>query len=125
MRSVLVAVMMCVLPLAFAGAAGAAEEQAVVVHLKLSGSGFGTEAERKSLFELEKAVESAINHSSTGEYDGNEVGGGEFVMFCYGPNADALFATIERLLRQSPLAKGATVIIRYGKPGAKQREVNL
>jgi hypothetical protein len=106
-------------------AAAGADEQAVIVHLKLSGSGFGEKHEREALFKLEDAIATSIERSSVGEHDGNEVGGGEFVIYCYGPNADALFAAIEPTLRASPLSKGATVVIRYGKPGARQREVKL
>jgi hypothetical protein len=97
------------------------DEQAVIVHLKLPDS----EPSIDRFFELEVAVEKAIGGSRAGEYDGNEIGGGEFVMFCYGPKADAIYAAIEPVLRASKLSAGALVIIRYGKPGAKQTEVRL
>lgn len=102
-----------------------AEEQAVIVRLKLLGSGFGEERERDALFKLENAVARSVQRASAGEHDGNEIGGGEFVIYCYGPKADALYAAIEPTLRSSPLSKGATVVIRYGPPGARQREVKL
>jgi hypothetical protein len=106
-------------------AAADADEQAVIVHLRLSGSGFGEKHDLEALFKLEEAIATSIERSSVGEHDGNEVGEGEFVIYCYGPNADALFAAIEPALRSSPLSKGATVLIRYGKPGARHREVKL
>ncbi len=91
----------------------------------LSTGGFGAKAEREAIFQLEDRIAAAIERSRAGEHDGNEVGGGEFVIYCYGPNANVLYETIESALRGSPLSKGAVVLIRYGKPGACQREVKL
>lgn len=105
--------------------AAAADEQAVIIHLKLSDPGFGARAEREQLFALEEAVAAAVARSATGEHDGNEVGDGEFVIFCYGPDADKLYAAVEPALRASSLSRGGTVVIRYGKPGARQREAKL
>ena len=60
-------------------------EHAVLVHLKLSDSGFGTEAEREALFELEQRLERAILAAAVGEFDGNEVGEGLCTLYMYGP----------------------------------------
>lgn len=99
----------------------AEDEQAVIVRLKMPNA----EINIRRFFELEDAVANAIGRSGAGEYDGNEIGQGEFVMYCYGPKADTLYSAIEPTLARSRLSTGATVIIRYGKPGAKQREVRL
>src|SRR5207247_6096121 len=53
-------------------------EHAVIVHLRLSESGFGTAAERQRLADLEKRVERSIKKARVGEFDGNEFGEGEW-----------------------------------------------
>ena len=103
-------------------ASRAAEEQAVLVYLSLSAPPSASKAELTGLFKLEEQVALAIERARAGEHDGNEIGGGEFTIYCYGPNGDRLFAAIEPVLRASALAKGARVVIRYGKPGARQVE---
>jgi len=103
-------------------ASRAAEEQAVLVYLSLSAPLSASKAELTGLLKLEEQVALAIERAHVGEHDGNEIGGGEFTIYCYGPNGDRLFAAIEPVLRASALAKGARVVIRYGKPGSKQVE---
>ena len=67
-------------------------EHAVIVHFKLSDDEHGTLEERESVFALENELERAIESMTAGEFDGNEFGGGEAVLYAYGPDADALFA---------------------------------
>ena len=100
-------------------------EHAVLVHLKLSDSGFGTEAEREALFELEQRLERAILAAAVGEFDGNEVGEGLCTLYMYGPNAETLFAAVAPVLHASPLARGATVIKRSGPPGSPEQRLEL
>jgi hypothetical protein len=66
-----------------------------------------------------------IEHDKLGEFDGNEVGVGGATLFMYGLDAEKLFAGIEATLRSYPLCKGARVVIRYGGPGAEQRQLML
>jgi|SRR5688572_13333357 hypothetical protein len=75
------------------------------------------------LAELEQNLSAAIGSSETGEYDGNEIGDGEVILYMYGPDADALLRAIEPILLGSALARGATVIRRYGPPEDGVREV--
>jgi hypothetical protein len=63
--------------------------------------------------------------TSIGELDGNEVGPEGAVLYLYGPDAESLFTKIEPVLRSYPLCQRASVIVRQGKPGSPQREVNL
>jgi|SRR5882724_5270094 len=98
----------------------AAEEHAVIVYLRVSAS--ASKGDLDKLFKLEEEVASAIERAHAGEHDGNEIGGGEFTIYCYGPNGDELFAAIEPVLRKSPYSAGARVVVRYGKPGARQSE---
>jgi hypothetical protein len=101
-------------------------EQAVIVHLPLSDDEFGSAEERETIFAFEDQIEQAIEKASAGEFDGNEFGGGECVLYMYGPDADRLLAAVEPLLRGFPPAVGGHAIKRYGTasdPGAKEVRV--
>lgn len=88
-------------------------EHAVIVHLTLSSS-FGDDPERRKVWELEDRLTKIIEKAHVGEYDGNEFGGGEAVLYMYGPNADSLFATVEPLIRSLQPLTGSFAIKRYG-----------
>ena len=89
---------------------------------KLSSS-FGSEAERQAVYELQHKLEDALKAQGTGMCDGNEMGDGEFRFYLYGPDADRMFATIERTLRaaNAPIVQ---VMKRYGEIGARQAILN-
>jgi hypothetical protein len=89
-------------------------EQAVIVYLRLRDDGFGSREEREVLQALEDQMQQAIEKASAGEFDGDEFGGGECVLFMYGPDADRLYAVIEPLLKNTPAAAGGYAIKRYG-----------
>jgi len=90
-------------------------EQAVIVHLLLGEDGLGSSGEREMASDLAEELEQAIGSASAGEYDGEEFGGGRCIFYMYGPDADRLFAAIEPILRDSPMAKGGFAIKRYGE----------
>src|SRR5262249_45723247 len=75
------------------------------------------------VFDLEEALEDAIMESGTGEFDGNEVGGGEVVLYMYGPDADALYTAIAPVLTASHVAEKGVITLRYGSPADNAREV--
>jgi len=89
-------------------------EQAVIVHLRLSDNSFGTAKDRRVIEDLEDAMERVVEQSLAGEFDGDEFGQGECVMYLYGPDADVLFSVIEELLKSCELASGGFAIKRYG-----------
>ena len=95
-------------------AAKKSPEHAVIVHFKLSDDEHGTVVERESVFALEDELERAIEGMAAGEFDGNEFGGGEAVLYAYGPDADALFEVMEAPLRAFP-NRPAFAILRYGE----------
>ena len=102
-------------------------EHAVITHFTLSGDEFGEADEREAIFRLEDALIEAINGAGVGEFDGNEFGGGEAVLYAYGPNAEELFAVMEPHLRGFE-ARPAWCILRYGEamdPDAVERRVDL
>jgi hypothetical protein len=99
-------------------------EQAVLIHLN------GTDLpqsvyDNNNLMTLEEQLTASIGGISVGELDGNEVGPTGAVIYLYGPDAERLFTKIEPVLRSYPLCQKARVVIRQGKPGSTQREVNL
>jgi hypothetical protein len=97
-------------------------EEAVIVRSTMSEMGANI---LEYLNALEEALINVIEQECVGEFDGNEVGQGELVLYMYGPSAENLFATVLPCLRSSPLTSSAVVIVRHGGPGAACRFVRL
>ena len=94
-------------PLPAAPAKPKVVEHRVVLHLPLS-AGMGTAAERRAINVIERRLRAALEKTpAVGDYDGNEIGGGDFAIFLYGPNAAALFTAIRPILAHIPLPPGA------------------
>ncbi|BCG93963.1 hypothetical protein [Mesorhizobium sp. 131-2-1] len=89
-------------------------EQAVIVYLLLTGGPFGTQQERQSVQVLEDRLEQVVSNANAGEFDGDEFGEGECVLYLYGPDAEKLFSAIEPVLKSSPVATGGYAIKRFG-----------
>lgn len=95
-------------------------EHAVIAHYTFAG-------ELGAIHALEDELTAKIIVAHAGEYDGNEIGGGEAVLYAYGPDANALFAVMEPALRAFG-ARPAHAILRYGAatdPTAATRRVDL
>ena len=92
------------------------DEQAVMVHLRLSDDGFGSDDDRAAILALEDALDEAVSSTSVGEFDGDEFGEGECILFLYGPDADRLFSVIKPLLESTAIASGGYAVKRYGEP---------
>ncbi|MFD9216465.1 hypothetical protein ACIOWI_11510 [Streptomyces sp. NPDC087659] len=90
-------------------------EQAVLAHFRLGGDGLGESDQWSLVLEAERSLEAAVAAAGVGEVDGNEFGGGEVVIFAYGPDAKALYRVMEPGLRALPL-RPAHVVLRYGEP---------
>ncbi len=78
-----------------------------------------------ALFALEDRLVEAIEGTGAGEYDGHDIAAdlADGALYIYGPDADALCATVLPILRDVPFMKGATCIRRFGDasdPGAKE-----
>ena len=96
-----------------------ADEHAVIVHLKLGDDRYGSEDERAAVRTLKQTLAAAIDDADAGELDGNEFGGGEAVLYAYGPHAGDLFTAMERALRDSSI-RPAYAIVRYGSAADPQ-----
>ena len=104
--------------------AASPDGEAVLIHL--DGQNLPQEVyEEYDLATLEDQLIAVVDSSALGEFDGNEVGPTEVVLYLYGPDAEALFAAIAPTLRAYPLCKNARVIIRQGGPGAPAHELLL
>ncbi|MFJ5707638.1 hypothetical protein [Streptomyces sp. NPDC093105] len=90
-------------------------EQAVIARFQLGGEDLGEPDQWSLVFEAERSIEATVAAAGVGEVDGNEFGGGEVVIFAYGPDADALYRVMEPGLRALPF-RPAHVVLRYGEP---------
>ncbi len=89
------------------------EEHAVIAHFRLARDGFGEADQRELVREARQAMAAAVEDADAGEVDGNEFGGGEAVVYAYGPDAGALFKVMEPTLRSLPF-RPAHVLLKHG-----------
>ncbi|RLP81284.1 hypothetical protein EAD89_28995 [Micromonospora sp. BL4] len=73
------------------------------------------EQERQAIYDLASRLTDAIEAADAGDFDGHEFGGGEAVLYAYGPDATRLFAAMEPQLRAFT-AKPAHATLRLGEP---------
>lgn len=100
----------------------AQEEQDLLVVLRLSNRQMGTAAERIEIEAFADQLEAAVTEAGVGEYDGDELGGGECILFFCGPDIDKLQHTLQPLLKRSPLCRGGHLVrMQPGPDGALQR----
>jgi hypothetical protein len=90
-------------------------EHAVIARFHLGGDGFGEPDQRALVFEAGRAMTAAVEAAGVGEVDGNEFGGGQAVIFAYGPDAKALYRIMGPGLRALPF-RPAHVVLRCGEP---------
>jgi hypothetical protein len=103
----------------------AEDPHCVKIEIKVSGSGFGTYAERNAIQQWAGRLATNLSDTGIGEYDGDEFGGGICKLYIYGKNADELFAAISPLLPDLPAPLGGRLIKTYGSPGARTEVVDL
>ena len=99
-------------------------EHAVLLHYALSNDEYGTNQEREDVFKLEERLEEAIAGAGAGELDGNEFGGGEAVLYMYGPSTDALWSAVEPVARDFPL-RPAYALLGAGGPEVEPTRIEL
>ncbi|MEV6203326.1 hypothetical protein AB0M64_25635 [Streptomyces sp. NPDC051771] len=102
-------------------------EHAVIAHCRLADDGLGEPGQREVVRRSQSLLSEAIEQAGVGEFDGNEYGGGEAVLYAYGPDADALFAVMAPILKDLPF-RPVHVVLRYGSvddPSAAEHRVDL
>lgn len=67
---------------------------------------------------LQDELERAVQEANAGILDGDEFGGGECVVYLYGPNAQVLWDAIEPVLEKRPFRKGSYATLRFGPADA-------
>ncbi|MER5597731.1 hypothetical protein [Streptomyces sp. NPDC002265] len=87
----------------------------MIAPFHLGGDDLGESDQWSLIFEAERAMGVAVEAADVGEVDGTEFGGGEVVIFAYGPDAEALYRVMEPGLRAIPF-RPAHVVLRYGEP---------
>ncbi|WP_369263507.1 hypothetical protein [Streptomyces sp. R35] len=90
-------------------------EHAVVARFHLDCDDLGDPDQWSLVFAAERSMGAAVKAAGVGEVDGNEFGGGEVVIFAYGPDAETLYRAMEPGLRALPF-RPAHAVLRYGEP---------
>jgi hypothetical protein len=101
-------------------------EHCVQLQFPLSNNSDSEQDEHGKLFDFEDALSDAISAASVGEFDGNDLGGGECTFYMYGPDADKLFTAIQPVISTyQELVAGGHALLRYGPPEDGIREVKV
>ena len=74
---------------------------------------------------LEDELIELMDPTDFGYHDGNEIGGGETTLWLFGKDAEQVFSHIAPTLCRNSFCKGATVTLRYGEYGSKERTFSL
>jgi hypothetical protein len=99
------------------------DERDLLVVFRLSNRQMGTQEERSALNSLAEQLEAAVCEAGLGEYDGDEYGGGECILFFCGSSEDALIALLRPLIQRSNFGRGAHFVrLREGRDGEMKRE---
>ena len=99
------------------------DERDLLVVFPQSNRDMGTASERDALEAFAEGLDAEVREAGVGDYDGNEYGGGEFILFFCGPDVDRLLAVLRPLLADSPLAHGARFeLLREGPDGEPTRQ---
>lgn len=93
-----------------------AEEQDLLVVLRLSNRQMGTAAERMEIDAFAAQLETAVLDAGVGEYDGDELGGGECTLFFCGPDIDALLRVLQPMLKRAPMCRGGHLVRMVAGP---------
>lgn len=102
-----------------------AEEQDVLVVLRLSNRLMGIAEERLRIEALGEELEQAVLAAGVGEYDGEEFGGGECTLFFAGPDAGRIADVLLPLLQRSDVCRGGKLVRQSGEDGSSRKEVRL
>ena len=83
------------------------DERDLLVVLRLSNRQMGTAEERAEITLMADELSRAVESAGVGEYDGDEYGGGECILFFCGSDEEALLGFLRPLLQRSAYARGA------------------
>lgn len=86
------------------------QEQDLLVVLRLSNALMGTNQERQAIEALADELADAVQAGGFGEYDGEELGGGECILYFCSEKPDELLTFLRPLLKRSPFGRGAQIV---------------
>jgi len=86
------------------------DERDLLIVLPLSNRQMGTNDERAEIAMLADNLEQAVLDAGIGEYDGDEYGGGECILFFCGPDEMELIGFLRPLLQRTRFARGAQFV---------------
>lgn len=89
-------------------------EHDVLIRLRLSNRQMGRAEEREGIEQLGDELEAAVLAAGVGEYDGDEIGGGEAILFFAGKDADKLLAVLTPLLKRNAYGRTAKATLQRG-----------
>ncbi len=71
-----------------------------------------------ALFEVEERLEAAVAAAGTGDFDGDEIAVdlSDGSLYLYGPDAEALFASVRPILETADCLRDIRAILRFGPP---------
>ena len=105
-------------------AAPVSDDHAVIVHFGLSDDEFGSEAERATLGDLGDRLADVVARAGVGEFDGDDFGEGEGVLYLYGPDSELLWQAVEPEVRACAL-RPVFALVRPGGPDVAAQRVDV
>jgi hypothetical protein len=97
----------------------------VDVCLRLSDDHFGTRNDVDMWWNIEELLEDAVYDAGVGLKGGSEAGGGYRVYFFNGPDADAMFEVLARLVAEHWNVPETYIEKMFGSPDARRERVDL
>ena len=102
------------------------DEQDLLLCFRLSNRQMGTNSERRDIEVFADQLDAAVRAAEVGEYDGDELGGGECTLFFCGPDIDKLLAVLLPLVKRSPVCRGGYFVrLVEGADGMERQRISL
>ena len=79
---------------------------------RLTGTDYGTQAERDLVHDLEDQLEGVLDDLEVGDVGGDEFGGGEAVLFLHGPSCEQLWEAVQPYARALALRPASALLRR-------------
>jgi hypothetical protein len=91
----------------------------------LQGNGFGTHEQREAIHRLTDKLDTILNASGGGKFDGDEFGAGECSLYMYGDDPEAIYESISATLKMSQIVSGGRVEFRSHSSSTPYRTIPL
>lgn len=98
---------------------------AILLHFDMSDREFGPPPDIQRIQEGEAILCEMLEKSKVGELDGHEYGEGEYTIYIYGEDADAMFGELFPFLASWDCIQEGYAIKRYGPAGARTEQITF